>query len=60
MPAVPDSVLGQDAASASTELYNPDAASASTELYDPDAATELYRPHDPGTPSAGAPTEDNR
>jgi len=121
MPAVPDSELGQDAASASTELYNPDAASASTELYDPDAATELYRPdspsgyyepssagdpsggnwtgsgptssdstgsdstgsdstgsdstgsdptssdpaerdrpHDPGTPSAGAPTEDNR
>jgi len=104
MPAVPDSELGQDAASASTDLYDPDAA---TELYRPDSPSGYYepssagdpsggnwtgsgptssdstgsdstgsdstgsdptssdpterdRPHDPGTPSAGAPTEDNR
>ena len=96
MPAVPDST-DPDAASASTELYNPDPSTglydpdASTELYHPDAPTDLYnpespsgyydpkpagdpadsaptsndpaerdRPHEPGTPTAGAPTEDNR
>jgi hypothetical protein len=86
MPAVPESVVGQDDASASTELYRPDTYSG---LYDPDSPTEYYqptepapadqsggdsdatgttgtdttgrdRPNNPGTPSSGAPTEDNR